>query len=129
MRVRREFNKTNFLLVLVFLVGLGILLYPNISNYFNERNSSKANTVYDETVALMNEEKKVEIKGSVTEYNKTLQKDPIGRFADMTISQYQEYMSQLNIDGNGMMCSLKIDKLGLNLPVFHGTTKMFYRNM
>lgn len=123
MRVRREFNKTNFLLILVFLVGLGILLYPNISNYFNERNSSKANTVYDETVALMNEEKKVEIKGQVTEYNKTLQKDPIGRFAEMTISQYQEYMSQLNVDGNGMMCSLKIEKLGLNLPVFHGTTE------
>lgn len=123
MQEKREFNYMNLLLILVFLVGLGILLYPNISNYFNERNSSKATTVYDETVAQMNEEKRVEIKTGATNYNTTLLDDPIGRFADMTNAQYEEYMSQLNIDGSGMMCYLKIDKLGVNLPVYHGTTE------
>lgn len=119
----RALNTTNLLLILVFLLGLGILLYPNISNYINEKNSSKANTVYDETVAQMNEEKKTEIREGATTYNETLVSNPVGRFADMTVAQYQEYMSQMNVDGNGMMCYLKIDKLGLDLPVYHGTTE------
>lgn len=123
MQEKRKFNYMNLLLILVFLLGLGILLYPNISNFFNERNSSKATTVYDETVAQMNEEKRIELRKGATEYNSTLINDPVGRFADMTAAQYQEYMSQLNIDGSGMMCYLKIDKLGVNLPVYHGTTE------
>lgn len=123
MQEKRKFNYMNLLLILVFMVGLGILLYPNISNFFNERNSSKATTVYDETVAQMNEEKRVEIMSGATDYNSTLQDNPVGRFADMTDAQYEEYMSQLNIDGSGMMCYLKIDKLGVNLPVYHGTTE------
>ena len=98
-------------------------MYPNISNYFNEKNSSKANAVYDEIVSQMNEEKIVKISENAVSYNKTLVSNSVGRFADMTVAQYQEYMAQMNVDGNGMMCYLKIDKLGLDLPVYHGTTE------
>ena len=56
----RKFNYMNLLLVLVFVVGLGILLYPNISDFFNQRNSSKSISEYDETVAQMNEETRKE---------------------------------------------------------------------
>ena len=51
----RKFNYMNLLLVLVFVVGLGILLYPNISDFFNQRNSSKSISEYDETVAALPE--------------------------------------------------------------------------
>lgn len=123
MQAKRKFNYMNLLLILVFMLGLGILLYPNISNYFNELNGSKATTVYDETVAKMDEEKRVEIMNGAKDYNTTLLDNPIGRFSEMTEEQYRGYMELLNIDGNGMMCYLKIDKLGVNLPVYHGTTE------
>ena len=113
----------NLLLVLVFVVGLGILLYPNISDFFNQRNSSKSISEYDETVAQMNEETRKELFSESESYNNTLQSNPVGRFADMTEEMLAEYMSTLNVDGSGMMCYLKIDKLGLNLPVYHGTTE------
>lgn len=113
----------NLLLVLVFVVGLGILLYPNISDFFNQRNSSKSISEYDETVAQMNEETRKELLSESESYNNTLQTNPVGRFADMTEEMLAEYMSTLNVDGSGMMCYLKIDKLGLNLPVYHGTTE------
>lgn len=119
----RKFNYMNLLLVLVFVVGLGILLYPNISDFFNQRNSSKSISEYDETVAQMNEETRKEFFDESESYNTTLQSNPVGRFADMTEEMKQEYMNTLNIDGSGMMCYLKIDKLGLNLPVYHGTTE------
>lgn len=123
MQQKKSFNYINVLLILVFIVGLGILLYPNISNFFNERNSSKATAQYDETVAQMNEAERQELKSASDDYNDTLMDNPIGRFADMTDAQKAEYDSKLNIDGNGMMCYLKIDKLGVNLPVYHGTSE------
>lgn len=123
MQVRRKFNYMNLLLVLVFVVGLGILLYPNISNFINERNSSKATAEYDETVSQMNEAQRKEYMTAATSYNTTLLDNPVGRFASMTEQQLNEYMSLLNVDGSGMMCYLKIDKLGVNLPVYHSTSE------
>lgn len=111
----------NLLLILVFVLGLGILLYPNISNFFNERNSSKATADYDEAVAEMNEEHRQAVISSASTYNETLLLDKVGRFSDMTEEQKERYMSELNVDGNGMLCYLKIDKLNVNLPVYHGT--------
>lgn len=121
MQVKRKFNYMNLLLVLVFGLGLGILLYPNISNFINERNSSKATAEYDETVAQMNEEQRKELMVAANDYNKSLINNPIGRFSDMTKEALEEYMSLLNVDGSGMMCYLKIDKLGVNLPIYHST--------
>lgn len=113
----------NLLLILVFVAGLGILLYPNISDYFNQKNSSKSISEYDETVAQMNEETRQVLYAESTEYNQTLQSNPVGRFAEMTEPMKEEYYATLDVDGSGMMCYLKIEKLGLNLPVFHGTTE------
>lgn len=121
MEVKRKFNYMNLLLILVFVLGLGILLYPNISNFFNERNGSKATADYDEAVAEMNEEHRQALIASANTYNESLLSDKVGRFADMTEEQKQQYMSELNVDGNGMLCYLKIDKLNVNLPVYHGT--------
>ncbi|SDH25436.1 sortase A [Pseudobutyrivibrio sp. 49] len=123
MGVRRKFNYMNLLLILVFVVGLGILLYPNISDFFNQKNSSKSINEYDETVAQMNEETRQVLFHETEDYNTTLLSNPVGRFADMTEEMKDEYYSTLDVDGSGMMCYLKIDKLGLNLPVFHGTTE------
>lgn len=123
MEVKRKFSYMNLLLILVFVAGLGILLYPNISDYFNQKNSSKSISEYDETVAQMNEETRQALYSESTQYNQELQSNPVGRFAEMTEPMLEEYQNTLNVDGSGMMCYLKIDKLGLNLPVFHGTTE------
>jgi sortase A len=123
MGVQRKFNYMNLLLILVFVVGLGILLYPNISDFFNQKNSSKSINEYDETVAQMNEETRQVLFQETESYNTTLLSNPVGRFADMTEEMKDDYYGTLDIDGSGMMCYLKIDKLGLNLPVYHGTTE------
>ncbi len=121
MEVKAKFNYINLLLILVFVVGLGILLYPNISDYFNQKNSSKYISEYDDTISQLNAEERAETAESARTYNQGLLDNPMGRFADMTEAMFREYMAQLNIGGDGMMCYLKIDKLGVNLPVYHTT--------
>lgn len=120
MQQRGKFNWTNILLIFIFMIGLGILLYPNISDYINKRNSSKAVSEYDSTVAQMNQEQRQASLESANSYNSKLSTNS-SRFTDMTEDEYEEYMNELNINGEGMMCYLKIDKLGVNLPVYHGT--------
>ncbi len=120
MQQRGQFSWMNILLIFIFMLGLGILLYPNISDYINQKNSSKAVSEYDDSVAQMNHEQRVAVMESANSYNSKLSKS-MSRFTDMTEDEYEEYMNELNINGEGMMCYLKIDKLGVNLPVYHGT--------
>ena len=121
MKKIRKVNRTNLLLVLIFLIGMLVLLYPNISDYFNQKNSSKSITEYDETISQMSEEKKTQILQQAVAYNKNIERNSYGRFADMSDADKEFYNSLLNINGEGMMCYLKIDKLGVNLPVYHST--------
>ncbi len=113
-------NYINILLILIFIVGLGVLLYPNISDYFNQKNSSRAVAEYDDTINKMNEAVRSEVYDSSVSYNIKLTQNA-ARFADMSAEEYDEYMAQLNIDGEGMMGYLKVDKLGINVPIYHST--------
>lgn len=112
-------NFINVLLILIFLIGMGILLYPNISDYINLRNSSKVIATYDEELAEMEEEQRKEIMSEAVSYNYNLMQDG-GRFS-MTDEDKEEYMDNLNIDGKGMMGYLKVPKLGINVPIMHTT--------
>lgn len=112
-------NFINVSLILIFLVGMGILLYPNISDYINQKNSSKVIATYDEELAQMEEEERKQILQDATAYNYQLMQDG-GRFS-MTEEEKKEYMTTLDIDGKGMMGYLKVPKLGINVPVMHTT--------
>lgn len=49
-------NITTIILILIFLVGLSVMLYPTVSNYINQRHQSKAIAAYDEKVSEMKPE-------------------------------------------------------------------------
>ena len=49
-------NITTIILILIFLVGLSVMLYPTVSNYVNQRHQSKAIAAYDEKVSEMKPE-------------------------------------------------------------------------
>ena len=112
-------NFINILLILIFLAGMGILLYPNISDYFNQKNSSKAIATYDEQLAQIKEEEREEIISDATQYNYDLMQDA-GRFSG-TQERHEAYEAQLNVDGKGMMGYLKIPKLNVDVPIYHTT--------
>ena len=40
----------------------------------------------------------------------------------MSEENHKDYESQLNIDGNGIMGYIEIDKIGVSLPIYHGTS-------
>ncbi len=122
----RKVNFINFILIVIFLIGMGILLYPNISDYFNRKNSSKAIATYDEELNEVNEKEREAIYQSAEEYNEGLRSDA-GRFS-VSEERHEQYMKELNIDGKGMMGVLEVGKLDLKVPIYHTTDESVLQN-
>lgn len=108
-------KSVGIILLLIFISGVGILFYPTISNYYNSKVQSVAITNYDKMVENIDYTPYLE---DAYEYNKKLFK------LDYPLVQYKEisgYSKLLNINNNGMIGYISIDKIKVELPIYHGT--------
>lgn len=107
-------------LVFVFLIGLSVLLYPAISDYWNSKTQSRAIADYADTISNMNTESYEKFFNSAEEYNRKLSE------LDFPLLHYSKiggYNETFNINGNGMMGYITISKIGVELPIYHGTSE------
>lgn len=111
---------SSVLLVLMFVVGLSVLLYPTISNYMNSKSQSEAIVNYETMLENIEEKDLSGYLAKAQEYNRQLAELP---YAMLSYDKVQGYDDLLNLTGNGMMGYLKIDKIGVELPIYHGTDK------
>ncbi len=111
----------DFSIFLVFLAGLGLLLYPTVSNMINERNQSMVITRYENEIDAFSEEERAAAWKAAQEYNQNLPAVFAAQDSE-AIGQSEAYLSTLNLTGSGIMGSLKIDKIRVNLPIYHGTS-------
>lgn len=112
---------STIILILVFLVGLSLLLYPTVSNYWNELHQSQAIVEYSQEVEKMDQELYEKLWSEAIQYNKTLTNHP-NRF-EMTEEEKQEYDKLLNVSGNGIMGYIEIPAIDCFLPIYHGTNE------
>lgn len=107
-------------LVLVFLIGLSLLLYPTVSDYWNSRRQSRAIASYLEAVKNLDEEKYAKLFSDAEAFNAMLAKEKKGLF--LTDEQKEEYYKLLDVSGSGIMGYIDIDSIDCHLPVYHGTS-------
>lgn len=113
-------RKTTIILVLLFLIGILILLYPTISDYVNQKSQSKVITNYEEILENLNiKDYSLEFE-KVDNYNNLLKnlENPL-----LTYDTLDGYNDLLNINSNGMMGYITIDKIKVELPIYHGVSK------
>lgn len=101
----------------LFLVGLLILAYPIVSDYWNSLQQGKAVARYDDEVAKMTPEDFSAMWREVEAYNEELKSSMAG--FHLSDEQLERYNSLLNLAGSGMMGHIEIAKLGVDLPVYH----------
>ena len=109
----------NIFIVLFFLLGLSLVLYPSVSDYWNSFHQSKAIQSYAENVVSMDESVYEKILQDAVEYNEHLAK--YGQSWILTDEQLTDYNNQLNVVGNGLMSYVEIPKINCTLPIYHGT--------
>ena len=101
------------------LAGIFLLAYPSLSDYRNSVQQSRAVTTYAEKVADMNAEDYERILDEARAYNAELAE----RGISLTLSEEekQAYNSQLDVGSSGVMGYVKIQKIDVMLPIYHGT--------
>ena len=117
-------NKTMKILFLavLFVVSLGVILYPLIANYLSEKNRSLIETQYTEAIEQMDTTALDEARAEAKEYNKTLVTIPEKPFTkDALIKAAESYDTLLNVREDGLMGYVEIPAIGVNLPIYHGT--------
>ena len=107
------------LLVLVFLAGFCLLLYPSVSDYWNSLHQSKEIEKYDENVSSLRDEEYKKILSAAYEYNEMLYKKE-NRFF-ISESEKKLYNSTLNLGGFGIMGYVEIPTIKCTLPIYHST--------
>lgn len=105
--------------VLIFLVGLSLLLYPSVSDYWNSFHQSRALAEYSSQVEELDKEAYDQMWAKAEAYNHTLLSDP-DRFT-MTEEEQAEYDDLLNVSDIGIMGSIEIPAIDCSLPIYHGT--------
>ena len=118
-RTRMKKRLSTILLILIFLIGLSLLLYPTVSDYWNSLHQSRAIAEYAEQVANLDDDLYEGLWADAQRYNETLL-DKADRY-DMTEEERAEYESLLNVSGNGIIGYIEIPMIQCSLPIYHGT--------
>lgn len=123
-------KKTRILLdiirIFVFLVALSVLLYPTVSNYLYEKNSSRAISLYDEAAAKLSRERRQALLEEARAYNARLVGNTSVEGDTFETSKEEtsaEYSQLLNMDSSGMMGSVIIPEIDEELPIYHTTSE------
>lgn len=108
---------------LVFVIGFLLCSYPLVSSLIERQYQKSAVATYQQAVQEKDNSEIKEIFQKANEYNSMLFQTNgaiIGNVNTEILSE-ESYQSLLNQGGTGIMGSIEIPKIGVDLPIYHGT--------
>ena len=111
--------------IIGLLIAFSVLLYPTVSNYLYEKNSSRTVGYYDESIAKLTEEEHQVLLDKARIYNQRLigNSSVDGDTFHTKDELPKEYEELLNVNGTGMMGYIIIPKINVELPIYHTTAE------
>lgn len=106
-------------LIVVFFVGVSVLLYPTVSDYWNSLHQSQAIATYADSVENMDEQDYEKLWDAAVSYNQKLFQSRHG--LGLKDEEKEEYNELLDVSGTGIMSYIEIPKIKCSLPIYHGT--------
>ena len=113
-------GKVKVILIVTFIIGLFVLLYPSVSQYINSFNQSVAITDYDKLFLNNKDVDYTEDFNKAYNYNAELAK------LRYPLAQYEKlsgYDELINVNDSGMMGYISINKIKVEIPIYHTTDK------
>ena len=117
---KKSGNASTIILVAIFFVGLSVLLYPTISDFWNEKRQSQAIVNYDDLIVDLTPEDYSEYFKKADSYNGKIRNMSFPFLNYKNIAD--EYYNTLDVNGDGMMGYITIEKIKVQLPIYHGTS-------
>ena len=113
-------DKVGIILVLMLFIGVCGLLYPSVSQYWNTKTQTRAVENYQQILESLQPEDYTALLDRAEAYNAALAElpNPLVDYPEL-----EEYNEILNVTGNGIMGYLSIQKLGVELPLYHSVSE------
>ena len=113
----RKNGFSTFILLVVLFLGLSLLLYPTFSDYWNSMHQTKAIATYAQSVAELDSDKYDHIWEAAKAYNQRIsQRENLYVLSEQ---EWEDYHSQLNLTGDGIMGYIQIPSINISLPLHH----------
>jgi len=110
---------STLIMLILFFIGLSVLLYPAISTYWNSKTQSKVVESYETIIKGLDKEATKKMFNDAKAYNDALAQLT---FPLRDYSQVSGYYDTLDLSGNGMMGYVTIPTIGVEIPIYHGTS-------
>lgn len=111
------FKKISTIIMLsLFFIGLSVLLYPSISSYWNSKTQSQVVQSYENMLKNVSKEDSKAVFDAADQYNEALRQleHPLREYGKV-----EGYHQTLNLNDMGMMGYITIDRIGIELPIYH----------
>lgn len=119
-KVMKKGKLQMFGLLALFFIGVGLLVYPSFSDYWNTFHQSRVIMKYADRVSNMNKDEYARLIKEANQYNQELQKTGIKW--NMTDAEKASYNRYLDFESSGVMGYITIPKINVELPIYHGTS-------
>lgn len=119
--MRKKSSKiSTIILIIILLVGLSVMLYPTVSDWWNSKVQSRAVANYNDVVAEMDDGETERLFAEADAYNQALAKlyAPFLNYEDI-----EGYDDILNISGTGIMGYITIPVIHAEFPIYHGVSE------
>lgn len=106
--------------IMIFVIGLSLLLYPGVSNFWNSIHQTYAIVDYEASLEGLSPTDYTAYWEAAEDYNRELAglEEPLKNY-----DQIEGYKALLNVRNNGMMGYITIPDLNVELPIYHGTSE------
>lgn len=115
---RKTPSVSTIVLILVFCVGVGIMLYPIVASWWNAGHQARAIATYQKAVDRMDGRARAEKLQAAEAYNARLFATPNAFYNPDQVAGYDD---QLVVDGSEIIATITIPKIDVRLPVYKGT--------
>ena len=112
-------NKSTIILILVFFFFFSVMLYPTISDYVNQLHQTRAVANYAADVDKLSDADYTAYFEAADAFNAQIAADPDALYFP---DRFPSYESTLDVTGTGIMGYITIEKIGVELPIYHGTS-------
>ena len=118
---------TTILIIIIFLAGLSLLLYPLVANQWNNHRQKQLISGYEEVVAQKEKDGEINYKQeweNADAYNDSLQPSVLPdsfAVAEASDGENSNYFSCLNLGDDGMMGYIEVPKINIKIPIYHTT--------
>lgn len=123
MKKNLRLNKPTVLFITFTIVGIFIMTYPVISSHLNTGKNITIIEEYNKAITKLASSNYLDLFENAKNYNQNLSNKKLTQaFSKTEEEQNKEYLKLLNPKENGVMGYIKIPKIDVEIPIYHGTS-------